>query len=226
MKKTKIECLGFIMDGNRRWAKEQGKETVEGHSRGHGVFQDCVRWVRDEQISHAVFYAFSTENWKRKKEEVDYLVQMFEQVLTKILKGVEEEKVRIRIVGQKSDFAPKLQKLMSDVEEKSAQYKDTTIWIALSYGGRAELLEGINKAVENGVRVTEESFKNFLWTAEMPDPDMIVRTSNEHRLSNFITWGSVYSELYFMEKHWPSLTKKDFEDILIEYESRERRKGK
>ncbi len=214
------------MDGNRRWAREQGLETMEGHAKGHEVFKDCVRWVRDASIPHAVFYAFSTENWQRQKKEVEYLMKMFEQVLTDLLEGVEEEKVGVRIIGRRSDFTPTIQSLMQEVEDKSELYNDTTIWIALSYGGRAELVEAVNLAVENQLQVTEESFKKLLWTADMPDPDMIVRTSNEQRLSNFITWGSVYSELYFIKKHWPALTKDDFEDILKEYESRNRRKGK
>jgi undecaprenyl diphosphate synthase len=225
MQNTRINCLGFIMDGNRRWAKERGLETLQGHSKGHEVFSNCVRWVRDEKIPHAVFYAFSTENWKRTQTEVDYLMQLFGQVLRQVLEKVEEEKVRVRILGRRSDFPLELQSLMKEVETKSLVYSETTVWIALSYGGRAEIVEAVNMAVANGVAVTEESFETLLQTAEMPDPDMIVRTSGEYRLSNFLTWKSVYSELFFIEKHWPALTKSDFQDILTEYESRERRKG-
>jgi len=214
------------MDGNRRWARENNLESLKGHHKGQEVFQECVRFVRDERIPHAVFYAFSTENWQRKVEEVDYLMSLFTQVLEKLLKGVEEEKVRVIIIGNKKDFSEKIQNLMGEVESKSAKYKNTTIWIALSYGGRTEIVEAVNKAVENGEEIDGESFKKLLWTAEMPDPDMIVRTSGEKRLSNFITWGSVYSELLFLDKHWPALTKDDFKDILHEYESRERRRGK
>lgn len=225
MRKTDIQCLGFIMDGNRRWAKEQGLSTLEGHKRGHEVFAEYVRLVRDAGIPHAVFYAFSTENWSRSKEEVEYLMELFKTVLTNLLQGVTEQKVRVRIVGRWEDFSPELQTLMRDVEEGSKEYEETTIWIALSYGGRAEIVAAVNEAVCKGKEVTEAEFETLLWTADMPDPDIIVRTSGEHRLSNFMTWRSVYSELLFLDKHWPALTKDDFDGILREYETRERRRG-
>ena len=213
------------MDGNRRWAKKNGLSTFEGHKQGHEVYQDFVRYIRDAKIPHAVFYAFSTENWQRKKEEVDYLMQLFESMMKRLLGEINEKKVRVRIIGRRSDFSAEIINLMEEVEEKSKAYNSTTIWIALSYGGRVEIVEAVNKAVAKGEEVTEDTFDKLLWTAEMPDPDMIVRTSGEHRLSNFLPWQSVYSEFYFIDKHWPALTKDDFEDILSEYEKRERRKG-
>lgn len=214
------------MDGNRRWARNEGLPTLEGHQKGHEVFIECVRFLRDEQIPHGVFYAFSTENWHRTKEEVEYLMNLFKTVLDQIKSGVEEEKVRVRIIGDRSAFSEELQTSMVELEAKSEQYSDTTIWIALSYGGRKEIIEAVNRAVALGKTVDENSFKELLWTAELPDPDMIVRTSGEQRLSNFITWGSVYSELLFVDKHWPALTKADFIAILNEYAARDRRKGK
>lgn len=232
-KKKSLHCLGFIMDGNRRWAKEQGLQTYEGHKKGGEVFADSIRWVRDADIPHAVYYAFSTENWNRSEAEVKYLMDLFRDWLSKIDERVEEnrttdKKINVRIIGQRKDFATDLQEQMKALEEKNKEFPDpaTTIWVALSYGGRAELIEAINLAVHNGVEVTEESFEQLLWTADMPDPDMIVRTSGEHRLSNFLTWRSVYSELHFIEKHWPALTETDFKDILQEYENRERRRGR
>lgn len=229
-----INCLGFIMDGNRRWAKGKGLPTYEGHRRGGEVLQECMEWVRDAGIPHAVFYAFSTENWNRTDAEVNYLMDLFRKQLKRIRKQLDENKVRdrdrikIRVIGRRSDFAPDIIEQMNELEAESQTYEDatTTIWLALSYGGRAELIEAVNAAVEKGELVTEESFERLLWTADMPDPDMIVRTSGEQRLSNFVTWRSVYSELHFIEQHWPALTKADFEDILDEYGRRERRKGK
>jgi undecaprenyl diphosphate synthase len=234
MEKTKsIQCLGFIMDGNRRWAKEQGMQTYEGHKKGGEVFADYIRWVRDAEIPHAVYYAFSTENWNRSEAEVGYLMDLFREWLGKIDERIEEnrtsdKKINVRIIGQRTDFAQDLQEQMTALEKKNEEFPNptTTIWIALSYGGRAEILQAVNKAVATGEPVSEESFEKLLWTAQMPDPDMIVRTSGEHRLSNFVTWRSVYSELHFLEKHWPALTEADFNDILHEYENRERRRGK
>lgn len=230
MEKTHISCLGFIMDGNRRWADAQGLPTYEGHRNGGDVLVESIRWVRNQGIPHAVYYAFSTENWQRNEQEVSYLMDLFREWLQKFeekLLAGDEEPVRIKIIGRKSDFADSLQEQMNRVEQVGSQKKEarTTIWLALSYGGRAEIIEAVNEAIQQGQPVTEESFERLLWTASMPDPDIIVRTSGEQRLSNFVTWKSVYSELYFIDKHWPALTKDDFDDILVEYEKRERRRG-
>jgi undecaprenyl diphosphate synthase len=232
MEQTKLPtCLGFIMDGNRRFAKEQGLETFEGHKQGGDVLLSCVHWLRDTGISHGVFYAFSTENWNRSEVEVSYLMDLFrtwlKNIETELVTAADDKKVRVRIIGRRTDFAEDIQIQMNELEAASQEFEvKTTIWIALSYGGRAEIIEAVNKAIKNGEDVTEKDFESLLWTANMPDPDMIIRTSGEQRLSNFLTWRSVYSELYFMEKHWPALSQSDFEAILIEYEKRERRRGK
>jgi undecaprenyl diphosphate synthase len=235
-KETAIQCIGFIMDGNRRWARDQGLPTCEGHRKGGDVLSESMQWVRDAGIPHAVYYAFSTENWKRSDEEVGYLMGLFREWLQKIEERILEEQtedeaqepIKVRIIGQREDFAEDIQGQMNRLEKMSHEREraKTTIWIALSYGGRAEITEAVNEAVRRGEEVSEGSFEQLLWTAGMPDPDIIVRTSGEHRLSNFMTWKSVYSEFLFLDKHWPALTKKDFEDILTEYESRDRRKGK
>lgn len=220
------------MDGNRRWAKEQGKETLEGHSKGLEVFIDSVKFVRDRGIEHAVYYAFSTENWQRSQKEVSYLMELFQGAINRLfdelVQSDKDKAFHVRFIGRRSDFSDEMRDEMDKVEAKNKDYPDakTTIWMALSYGGRPEIIEAVNQAVEAGKSVTEESFKEMLWTADLPDPDIIVRTSGENRLSNFLAWGSVYSELYFIEKNWPALTEADFEDILNEYAKRERRRGK
>ena len=213
------------MDGNRRFAKEQNLPTLEGHRQGLEKFLEVVRFVRDKKIPHAVFYAFSTENWKRSKEEVAYLLQLFEGLLARLDEELTEQGVRVRIIGRRTDFTTELQAKIADLEAKSAEFTATTIWIALSYGGRAEIIEAVNQAIARGEKVDETSFAALLWSAELPEPDIIVRTSGEARLSNFLTWHSAYSELYFIEKHWPALTKADLEDILMEYGRRSRRYG-
>lgn len=218
------------MDGNRRWATTQHLPTLEGHRQGLSVLLDSVRFVRDQEIPHAIYYAFSTENWKRTEEEVTYLMELFKEAIGKLEEEREKEgakPVYVKFVGRWEDLPTMLQLDMGRLEDRNQDYEaKTTIWIALSYGGRAEILEAVNKAVGYGRAVTEDTFKQLLWTASLPDPDMIVRTSGEQRLSNFLTWGSVYSELYFIEKPWPALTTSDFEDILNEYATRERRAGK
>lgn len=233
MEDKQPQCLGFIMDGNRRWAKDQGLQTYEGHKQGGETLQSCIEWIRSAGIPHAVFYAFSTENWNRSEQEVSYLMDLFRewlgQIDSKIHKeGVaDDERIKVRVVGRRDDFASDIVEKINELEAKSLEYTEatTTIWIALSYGGRAEIIEAVNQAVAKGEPVDEQSFETMLWTGEMPDPDMIVRTSGEHRLSNFMTWKSVYSEFYFIDKHWPALTTDDFEDILQEYSRRNRRRG-
>ena len=222
---NKPECIGFIMDGNRRYAIEKNLPTFEGHKKGLEMFTEVVRWVHEAGIPHAVFYAFSTENWKRSEEEVSYLMDLFDELLSRLQKKAEKEKVRLRVIGRTTDFSESQQERIQELEAETKEYSETTIWIALSYGGRAEILEAVNKAIDIGEPVTEEVFSELLWTNEMPDPDIIVRTSGEERLSNFLPWQSVYSEFLFLEKHWPALTESDFKDILAAYESRQRRQG-
>lgn len=224
---SRPQCIGFIMDGNRRWASERGEDTLAGHVAGKETFKQAVRFLRDEQIPHGVFYAFSTENWRRSEQEVAALLNLFIQSLAELREASTDEKVAIRIIGKREDFSRELQLDLAELEERSAKYRNrTTIWVALSYGGRAEIVEAVNKAIATGKPVTEASFTSLLQTADMPDPDIIVRTSGEERLSNFLPWQSVYSELYFLEKQWPALTEEDFKDILTTYAKRQRRHGK
>jgi len=220
-------CVGFIMDGNRRWATNQGLETLYGHQVGLlEKFSEVIRWVNDLNIENAVFYAFSTENWNRKENEVNYLMDLFRQQLAQMSTKTIEEKIRFRFIGRTTDFDQDIQDAMRELEEKTSQFTKTTVWVALSYGGRVEIVEAVNKAIEIGAVVNEESFSNLLWTAGMPDPDIIIRTGGEQRLSNFLPWQTVYSELFFVPTYWPAFTKEEFTRILSAYAERERRIGK
>lgn len=219
-------CVGFIMDGNRRWAKEQSLPTLAGHSAGKDTFYESIAWVQDLQIPHAVYYAFSTENWLREQTEVSYLTDLFLSFITTLLSGINTHKAGVRFIGNRSAFSDELQSKMNELEQQSAKYTDTTIWVALSYGGRAEIVSAVNKAVVAGVTVTEASFPELLSTADMPDPDLIIRTGGEKRLSNFLPWQSVYSELFFSDTLWPAFTKDEFTRIVAQYGDRQRRRGK
>jgi undecaprenyl diphosphate synthase len=226
-----IQCLGFIMDGNRRWAKEHGLQANEGHKKGTETFNDIARAIRDRNIPHAVFFAFSTENWDRGEAEVSYLMDLFHEALDETeekLNDDAERKVRLRIVGRREDFSVELQERIITMEAKSDEFPEvhTTIWIALSYGGRAEIIAGVNQAIAAGEPVTEATFNQYLWTAQMPDPDIIIRTSGEQRTSNFMTWKAVYSELFFTNTFWPAFTITELDAILMSYQDRRRRKGK
>lgn len=226
-----IQCIGIIMDGNRRWAKDKGLPTLEGHRRGAKVFADTVRWIRDTGIPHAVFYAFSSENWNRSEEEVAYLVGLFEEQLSTLNEklqndGEGEQKVRFRFIGDLGQFSASLQQKMREIERESAQYDGTTIWIALSYGGRDEIVNAVNTAVEKGKQVADEhDFRSLLWSEELPDPDIILRTGGQKRLSNFMTWHSVYSELFFIDTLWPSFSTDELARVVGAYEGRVRNFG-
>jgi undecaprenyl diphosphate synthase len=228
---TKVpQCVGIIMDGNRRWARKRGLPTLEGHRRGYQKLKEVADWCRAAGIKHVIVYAFSTENWNRSAEEVSYLMDLFNDMIFKELEWLKKEDARVHFVGQRERFDPKLQKGMDDLERET---KDGTynLYVALSYGGRAEILHAVKKAVsEKGVEgvknMTEDDFARFLWTGDMPDPDIIIRTSGEHRLSGFLAWQSVYSELFFTDTQWPAFTEEEFRDIIKAYGERDRRKGK
>jgi undecaprenyl diphosphate synthase len=214
------QCIGFIMDGNRRWATEQGLEPSAGHQAGLKTFESVVAWLQEYQVPHGVFYAFSTENWQRSEAEVTFLLGLMEQAL-----GTTRS-VRLRIVGDRTRFSPELQASIATAEERHTTSATTTVWIALSYGGRAEIVAAANRAIAFGEPVTEETFSNLLMTAGMPDPDIILRTSGVMRLSNFLPWQSVYSELIFVDTYWPAFTKDDFTRMLAQYGERSRRYGR
>lgn len=216
--------IGIIMDGNRRWATAHGLPTLVGHEKGSAKIREVVLWAIEEQISYLYLYAFSTENWNRAEVEVGYLMILFERAFKERMKDIEELGVRIRIVGERERFSEKLQTLMSDIEERSKENTALTIVFCLSYGGRREIADAISRLPE-GITVTEESISNALWTAQMPDPDLIIRSGGEKRLSNFLPWQSVYSELFFSDTLWPDFTKEEFSRILHEYRERERRYG-
>lgn len=221
-----VSCIGFILDGNRRWAKERGLPSLEGHVRGFEVLKSAARWVRDRNIPHMVVYAFSTENWNRSEEEVSYLMNFFRKIINETAAELAKEGIAIRFVGQRSRFDKDIQEGMQRVEKETGENTRLTLWVCLSYGGRAEIVAAVNKAEEEGAKITEETLSTYLWTKGMPDPDIVVRTSGEHRLSGFLTWQSVYSELFFITPHWPDFSEALLDEILEGYTQRERRHGK
>lgn len=225
---AKIKCVGLIMDGNRRWSKEFGLPTNEGHRRGYEKLKEVVLWVREAGIPHVVIYAFSTENWLRSQEEVGYLMQIFRLILESEIKKIIEKRVRVRFMGDLSRFDEDMQKMMARAElESSVTEYDTTLYLAMSYGGRAEIVAAANTLLKEGKTfVSEEEFAQKLWSGDMPDPDLIIRTGGEKRLSNFLPWQTVYSELFFTDTKWPAFTKEEFNTILAEFSMRERRGGK
>ena len=223
---TTPACIGIILDGNRRWAKEHGLPTFEGHRRGLDNIETIGRAARHFGIQHMAVYAFSTENWNRSKEEVSYLMGLFESMARERLTKLGEDNIAVRFVGQRERFSQALQDAMNKAEAKNPEKPDLTVWICISYGGRAEIVNSARAAVETDGAITEGSLVDYLWTRGMPDPDLIIRTAGEQRLSTFLLWQSAYSELFFVKKYWPAFTKADLEEVLKEYVLRERRIGK
>ncbi|MFA5998311.1 MAG: polyprenyl diphosphate synthase [Candidatus Paceibacterota bacterium] len=223
---SRAACVGIILDGNRRWAKARGLSKLEGHRAGMEKLADATRFVRERGVTHLIVYAFSTENWNRDKDEVSYLMDLFHESIQKQMRKLGEEGVRIRFVGQRERFSADLQQAMHDIEKETSQNDALTLWVCLSYGGRAEIVAAARAVAGAGEEITEESLSNRLWTAGMPDPDLIIRTSGEKRLSGFLPWQSVYSELFFTDTFWPDFAREEFDAILAEFASRERRRGK
>ncbi len=221
--------LGIIMDGNRRWAKNRGLPTLEGHRRGYNKMKKVTQWCIDRGIKILTVYAFSTENWQRTKKEVGFLMNLLRRALSKDIKEIDKQGVKIRIIGQKERLASDIQKMIIEAEERTKNNNRLLFNIAISYGGRPEILQAVKKIIKQKIsaeKITEELISKNLWTEGIPDPDLIVRTSGEYRLSNFLTWQSAYSELLFIKKHWPAFSEVDLDNIIKEYSYRQRRFGK
>ncbi len=219
-------CLGIIMDGNRRWAKSHGLPSFEGHRRGYAKLKKLTGWAKEAGVPYLIVYAFSTENWNRTKEEVEYLMGLFCVMMGDLLETAKAEKTRVIFIGQRERFAEDLVEGMRNVEEKTQKYTRLTLGVALSYGGRSEILSAVRSLAGTDLSLlNEEEFSKKLWTKDFPDPDMIIRTSGERRTSGFLTWQSVYSELFFTDTYWPAFSKKEFLSLLAEYALRKRRHG-
>lgn len=227
IKENKISCVGMIMDGNRRWAKKQGLSNIQGHKTGYENLKKATQWCRDEEVAHLVVYAFSTENWNRAKEEVDYLMEMMRYLLKEEIDEVRKKDVAVHVIGDISLFPEDIQILTEKMHISNPNDAKHHLWIAASYGGRAEIVAGVNSLLLKGKKmVTEEDFAKSLWTSNMPDPEIIIRTGGEKRLSNFLSWSCAYSELFFIDTFWPAFTKEEFVEILENYRKRKRNFGK
>ncbi len=217
-----IKHIGFIMDGNRRWAKGNGLPTFEGHRVGNDLVKKVGPWCLARGIKYITFYAFSIENWKRTKDEVGYLMELLMSDITKELDYLTKDNIRLKIIGRRADLSPKLQNAIAEAEEKTKNYSAGVIQLAVSYGGRDEIVRAAVKAAL-AQEITEEGIVKNLDTAGIPDPDLIIRTSGEQRLSGFLTWQSIYSELLFLNKHWPDFSEADLDAAIAWYSERDRK---
>ena len=216
--------VAIIMDGNGRWATQRGKRRGEGHVAGAKTLGDVLRWCGDRGIRYLTVYAFSTENWKRPKEEVDGLMSLFARMLKSKEKDFLGNKVRFRMIGRRGDLSAKLRGVVEALEAKTAHFERQFI-VAISYGGRAEIVDAVNAAIEKGEKLTEETFRRYLYAPDVPDPDLVIRTSGELRTSNFLLWESAYSEYYFTDTLWPDFSERELDAALESYAERHRRKG-
>lgn len=217
------------MDGNRRYAKSLLKKPWEGHRKGAEKLKDVLEWTRDSGIEEVTFYAFSIQNFNRPKEEFDFLMKIFGNLMSELLNEKFEElkdnKVKIKFVGKLSSFSEKLRDLMNDLMMKTKSFDKYKVNICLGYGGQEEIIDAVKKVLNENIEdIDVKTFSKYLYLDSQPD--IIIRTGGERRLSNFLTWQSVYSELFFLDVMWPDFSKEDFQNVIEEYESRERRFGK
>jgi undecaprenyl diphosphate synthase len=221
--------VGIIMDGNRRWAKSKGLPSLEGHRRGYNKVKQVGKWCKKRGIKILTLWAFSTENWNRPKEEVDYLMKLLKHALSdKEINELNKDGIKLQVIGQKERLSRELQEAVKKAEEKTKNNKEGILNLAISYGGRPEIIEMVQRLIKKGIpaeKINEEVISENLWTDGLADPDFIIRTSGEQRLSGFMPWQAVYAELYFCQKHWPDFSEKDLDEALADYANRQRRFG-
>ena len=218
--------LGVIADGNRRWAKERGLPTIEGHRRGLDVIEQLVTAAKDEGIKYITFYVFSTENWGRSKDEVSYIMKLAETKILKFAEKLAKNNGRMIILGSKKNVPPTLMSAIEKAEKLTEKCDSIIVSLCFNYGGEQEIADAATIASEVDGEITPETIRKHLYHAEIPDIDMVVRTSGEERISGFMLWRASYAEFLFLKKYFPEMTGDDIKEILKEYENRNRRFGK
>ena len=227
MKNSSINHLAIIMDGNGRWANQKNQQRVFGHEKGaqtaKKIINDCVK----RGIPHLTLYTFSKENWSRPKHEIDTLMILLSKMLKNEIENMLRNNIRFNIVGKIGDLPVKTRDWVSSTVEKTKNNTGLVLTLALSYGGRQEIVDAVNSLIKSEVKIiNEEILKNHLYCPEMPDPDMIIRTGGEYRLSNFLLWQSAYAEIYICNKNWPDFDENELDKALKEYDNRNRTFGK
>lgn len=218
--------IAIIMDGNGRWAKKRGLPRLQGHYAGVNAVRKVIEASLDFNIKYLTLYAFSTENWDRPKKEVNGLMRLFPKVIEEEVNRLKTHKVRMRFLGRLKELPDKVQEKLYWIEEQTKNFEDLNLIIALNYSGREELIDAVNKAIREGKVVNEEIFKGFLYLPDIPDPDLLIRTSGEVRISNFLLYEIAYTELYFTPTLWPDFEKSDLIKAIKAYQKRERKFGK
>lgn len=229
IKDTNLKHIAIIMDGNRRWAKEKNLPSAMGHKKGVDSLKNILRACNDFSIKYLTVYAFSTENWNRKKEEVEFLMNLVAVTLTNELAEMHKENVQIHFIGDLAKLSDKLQKILANAVETTKNNTGVVLQIALNYGSRDEIVHAVQKIVESGVKsdeIDEQLISENLYTAGVPDPDILIRTGGEQRISNYLLWQIAYSEIIIRSEFWPDFDKNSLKDSILEFGKRQRRYGK
>ncbi len=231
IKKIVEECdlkhIAIIMDGNRRWAKERNLPSAFGHKKGVDALKAAMRACDDFGVKYLTVYAFSTENWNRKPEEVSFLMDLLAQTLKNELKEMNENNVVISFIGDTTKLSPKLQEILKNSVETTKNNTGVNLQIAFNYGARDEIVHAVREIVASGIKeITEDTISKHLYTRNIPDPDLLIRTGGEMRVSNYLLWQIAYSEIIVMEKFWPEFDKEAMAECILEYKRRNRRFGK
>lgn len=222
------EHIGFIVDGNRRWAKQHGLPAYEGHMAGYNTLQDVLIETLEQGVEYVSAYVFSTENWRRSEDEVGRLMGLILKIFTADLHILQEKNIKLRVLGTQDGVSDKVLKAIAEAEAATRDNTGGTLALCFNYGGHMEIVDAVKQIVAEGVsadEVTAELISEHLYDPEIPPCDLVVRTSGEQRLSNFMLWRAAYSEFLFLEKNWPDMTKEDVSAIIEEYKLRGRRFG-
>ena len=233
MENSDIKHIAIIMDGNRRWAKSHNLNTKLGHKKGAEVLETISRYCNKIGLEYLTVYAFSTENWKRTKEEVGAIMLILQMYLDRFLKTADLDNIKLRILGDIDGVPEELRKKMIQMEERTKDNTGLNLNIAFNYGGRAEIVRATQRIAQDVLDgkmeikdINEETISNNLYTCGQSDPDLVIRTSGELRMSNFLPWQITYSEFLFLDKYWPDFTSEDIDNAINEYNNRHRRIGK
>ena len=217
--------LAIILDGNGRWAKKRGLPRTMGHRQGVETLVKIVRCCSDIGIKHLTVYAFSTENWNRPEQEVNYLMNLLEEYFKGLGKKLRNRNVKLKVIGEKTKLSDKLISIIDEVQEDTKNNTGMIFNIAFNYGSKDEIINAVKNMVNDNVTITKENLDNYLYTNESGNVDLLIRTSGEQRISNFLLWQIAYAELYFTDVHWPDFKEKELEKALEDYQNRDRRFG-
>ena len=221
-----INHVAIIMDGNGRWGLKNKKSRNLGHRAGLSTVEKIIKQTIKKKIKHLTLYAFSTENWRRPKKEVNFLFNLLEEFLANKTKDLNKQDIKLRIIGEKKPFSKKLFKILVNSENATKKNKTLKLNLAINYGSKAELIIAMNAVIKKKILVTESNITKNLYTHDCPNPDLLIRTGGTNRLSNFLLWQTAYSEIYFVKKLWPDFNIKDYNNILIKFENTKRNFGK